>query len=102
MQCLLSSCSRAVRVVSVKLALRTLTADTCAQLVARFQRSRQEPRRVTTYIDAMGLAYHNHTIMVQVEGNSSLTGELASPDSVPPCLLAFSVRIVLSLMCADM
>ena len=56
---------------------------------------------MTTYIDAMGLAYRNHTIMVQVEGNSSLTGELASPESVPPCLFASSVRNVSSLVCAD-
>ena len=86
MECLLSPCNRAVRVLKVKLALRTLTVNACAQLVARFQRSRQEPRRVTTYIDAMGLAYRNHTMMVEVEGNSSLTGELASSHCVPPCL----------------
>ena len=55
---------------------------------------------MTTYVDAMGLAYRNHTVMVQVEGNSSLTGEPASPDSVP--LLLSSVRSVFYLVCADM
>ena len=30
---------------------------------------------MTTYIDAMGLAYRNHTVMVQVVGDSNLTGE---------------------------
>ncbi len=37
---------------------------------------------MTTYIEAMGLAYRNHTVMVHVEGYSSLTGELCKPNIV--------------------
>ncbi|KAK9822672.1 hypothetical protein WJX81_007150 [Elliptochloris bilobata] len=49
-----------------------LLSETKHQLVARFQRS-VESRRVTNYIDAIGLSCRNHTVLVQVEGNRSLS-----------------------------
>ena len=44
-----------------------------AQLVARFQQC-EEDHHVTSFIDAMGLTYRNHTVLVELDGVNALSG----------------------------
>ena len=64
----------------VALLLCLPNAVCCAQLVARFQQCKED-HHVTTFIDAMGLTYRNHTVLVELDGVNALSGGTCSDKS---------------------